>query len=127
MSGHPCFGLGSVIRALSGLWWLVRDWRGWGGYVQEENEAEEEVLDGVSAVISVALRKWGDVAFPFVDPLMPAIGQVCRPSLHPSPVLSPGDACVSDIGGYPCWRTAPRGSWTTLSLNSRYVDGGLGR
>jgi len=44
--------------------------------LEEENEAEEEVLDGVSAVISVALRKWGDVAFPFVDPLMPAIGQL---------------------------------------------------
>ena len=50
--------------------------------VQEENEAEEDVLDGVSAVIAVALRKWGDAAFPFVDPLMPAIGQV--PPVRPA-------------------------------------------
>lgn len=45
--------------------------------LQEENEAEEEVLDGMASVLAVALRKWGDAAMPFVEALMPAIGQVC--------------------------------------------------
>ncbi len=34
------------------------------------------MLDGVSSVLSSALRKWGDGAMPFVEALMPAIGQV---------------------------------------------------
>lgn len=49
------------------------------GNVQEENEAEEEVLDGVASVMAVALRRWGDGAMPYVEPLMPAVGQV-RPA-----------------------------------------------
>ena len=47
--------------------------------MQEENEAEEEVLDGVSAVLSVALKRWGDAVLPWAEALMPAIGQVRRP------------------------------------------------
>jgi hypothetical protein len=50
--------------------------------VQEENEAEEEVLDGVASVMAVALRRWGDGAMPFIEPLMPAVGQV-RPVNNP--------------------------------------------
>jgi hypothetical protein len=56
-------------------------------YVQEENEAEEEVLDGVASVMAVALRRWGDAAMPFVEPLMPAVGQV-RPASDAPAVAS---------------------------------------
>lgn len=53
---------------------------------QEENEAEEEVLDGVSSIVAVALRKWGDSAMPLVEPLMQTFGDV-HPSLsRPQPM-----------------------------------------
>ena len=50
-------------------------------HLQEENEAEEEVLDGVASVLAIALRRWGDGAMPYVEALMPAIGQE-RPGQH---------------------------------------------
>lgn len=87
-------------------------------FAQEENEAEEEVLDGVSTVLSSALRKWGDAAMPFIEPLMPTIGQVLRcaclsrPSetvcLHPN--VNAYDPCLRMSGvvwaaGSGCKRT----------------------
>lgn len=80
--------------------------------VQEENEAEEDVLDGVSAVIAVALRKWGDAAFPFVDPLMPAIGQV-------PPVPCSGSRNIARHPNQRCWRLMPASRQTLLTKRSR--------
>ena len=73
--------------------------------MQEENEAEEEVLDGVASVMAVALRRWGDAAMPYIEPLMPAVGQVhlvnddarlasCRSSCQPGHTSPPAPAAA---------------------------------
>ena len=68
--------------------------------VQEENEAEEEVLDGVASVLAVALRRWGDNAMPFVEALMPAIGQA-RPAHQHVSVSEPVCRLASGCAPYP--------------------------
>ena len=42
--------------------------------MQEENEAEEELLDAIATALTVVLKKFGDAAMPYVDALMPAVG-----------------------------------------------------
>ena len=48
--------------------------------LQEENEAEEELLDAIATALTVVLKRFGDAAMPYVDGLMPSVGSllVCR-------------------------------------------------
>ena len=105
--------------------------------VQEENEAEEEVLDGVASVMAVALRRWGDAAMPYVEPLMPAVGQV-RPAgdrstthkLFASDAMQPASGSVSrhslpmldlpaSVAADYCGLTGPRVSLQLLGGSGR--------
>jgi len=42
--------------------------------LQEENEAEEELLDAIATALTVVLKRFGDAAMPYVDGLMPSVG-----------------------------------------------------
>ena len=43
---------------------------------QEENEAEEELLDAIATALTVVLKRFGDAAMPYVDGLMPSVGSL---------------------------------------------------
>lgn len=42
--------------------------------LQEENEEEEELLDGLAACLTAVLRNYGDSAITLMDGLMPKLG-----------------------------------------------------
>ena len=44
--------------------------------LQEENEAEEELLDAIATALTVVLKRFGDAAMPYVDGLMPSVGSL---------------------------------------------------
>ncbi len=50
------------------------------GHVQEENEDEEELLDGLAACLTAILRNYGDAVLPMMDLLMPKLGALLDPS-----------------------------------------------
>ncbi|KAK9810031.1 hypothetical protein WJX72_003666 [[Myrmecia] bisecta] len=49
----------------------------------EENEAEEDLLDQVSSCLTVILKQFKDGAMPFIDALMPQLGQLLAPTRSP--------------------------------------------
>lgn len=65
--------------------------------LEEENEAEEEILDGVASIVGVALRKWGDAAMPLVDPLMPAFGDLVTGKLRTAGEKRIGVCFMDDV------------------------------
>lgn len=50
-----------------------------GGYVQGENELEEDLLDQVQTCLGAVLEQFGDAAMPLMEGLMPQIGVLLTP------------------------------------------------
>ncbi len=53
-------------------------------FPQEENSEEEDLLDELASALTVILREYKDAAMPWVDGIMPQIGQLLDSSRSPA-------------------------------------------
>ena len=55
-----------------------------GAILQEENTEEEDLLDELASALTTILREYGDAAMPWIDGIMPQIGQLLDQSRSPA-------------------------------------------
>jgi len=52
--------------------------------LQEENSEEEDLLDELASALTVILREYKDAAMPWIDTIMPQIGQLLDATRSPA-------------------------------------------